>query len=283
MKNGIIVKNISNQYDCLVDNEIVTCRPRGKFRLDKLTPLVGDKVIVNTETKIIENILERTNELDRPRVSNIDAGIIVTSTQIPALSLLLLDKQIVLCESNDVEPVLIFSKLDLLNSKELKSIKEIMDYYKSIGYKVFSNTEKEEILKYLENKTVVLIGQSGAGKSTLINMLDKTKNIETKAVSESLGRGVHTTRNVEIHVVNKVRIMDTPGFSALDINKIEPEELRHYFIEFSKYPCQFRDCVHKDNCNLHQAVLDGLVKKERYENYLVILEECYESRSKLFK
>ena len=150
MKNGIIVKNISNQYDCLVDNEIITCRPRGKFRLDKLTPLVGDKVIVNTETKIIENILERTNELDRPRVSNIDAGIIVTSTQIPALSLLLLDKQIVLCESNDVEPVLIFSKLDLLNSEELKNIKEIMDYYKSIGYKVFSNTEKEEILKYLE-------------------------------------------------------------------------------------------------------------------------------------
>lgn len=283
MKQGIIIKNISNQYDCLVDEKVLVCTPRGKFRHSKLTPLVGDKVLVDPEKKLITDILERKNELKRPSVANVDIALIITSTKEPDISLNLLDKQIVNIEKNNITPVIVFTKLDLLNSEQLKDIKNIMHYYKNIGYKVLTNKNLFKLKLLLKKKIVVLTGQTGAGKSSLINKLDKSKNVKTSPISKALGRGVHTTRNTEIYEVKNIYIVDTPGFSSLDIADIKPTELKKYFKEFNYINCKFNDCTHEKNCEITKAVENGIIRKSRYENYLKLLKESYESSSKLFK
>lgn len=283
MKQGIIIKNISNQYDCLVDEKVLVCTPRGKFRHSKLTPLVGDKVLVDPEKKLITDILERKNELKRPSVANVDIALIITSTKEPDISLNLLDKQIVNIEKNNITPVIVFTKLDLLKSEQLKDIKNIMHYYKNIGYKVLTNKNLFKLKLLLKKKIVVLTGQTGAGKSSLINKLDKSKNVKTSPISKALGRGVHTTRNTEIYEVKNIYIVDTPGFSSLDIADIKPTELKKYFKEFNYINCKFNDCTHEKNCEITKAVENGIIRKSRYENYLKLLKESYESSSKLFK
>lgn len=283
MKQGIIIKNISNQYDCLVEEKVLVCTPRGKFRHSKLTPLVGDKVLVDPEKKLITDILERKNELKRPSVANVDIALIITSTKEPDISLNLLDKQIVNIEKNNITPVIVFTKLDLLNSEQLKDVKNIMRYYKNIGYKVLTNKNLFKLKLLLKKKIVVLTGQTGAGKSSLINKLDKSKNVKTSPISKALGRGVHTTRNTEIYEVKNIYIVDTPGFSSLDIADIKPTELKKYFKEFNYINCKFNDCTHEKNCEITKAVENGIIRKSRYENYLKLLKESYESSSKLFK
>ena len=265
MKQGIIIKNISNQYDCLVDEKVLVCTPRGKFRHSKLTPLVGDKVLVDPEKKLITDILERKNELKRPSVANVDIALIITSTKEPDISLNLLDKQIVNIEKNNITPVIVFTKLDLLNSEQLKDIKNIMRYYKNIGYKVLTNKNLFKLKLLLKKKIVVLTGQTGAGKSSLINKLDKSKNVKTSPISKALGRGVHTTRNTEIYEVKNIYIVDTPGFSSLDIADIKPTELKKYFKEFNYINCKFNDCTHEKNCEITKAVENGIIRKSRYK------------------
>ena len=283
MKTGLIIKNISNQYTCLVEGEEIVCIPKGKFKYDKITPLVGDYCKVDKENKIIKDILPRKNELARPNVANIDYALIVTSVKEPNLSLNLLDKQLVAVEKQKIIPIILMTKLDLLNKSELKSIKEIIKYYKKIGYIVLTNNNLFQLKRKLKGKVVVLTGQTGAGKSTLINRLDKTKNVKTSEISKSLGRGVHTTRNTEIYNVKNVYIVDTPGFSSLDIKDIKPDEVKNYFKEFKSIKCEFKDCTHEDNCNVKKAVDMGIIKKSRYDNYLRIIKECYETSGKLFK
>lgn len=283
MKQGIIVKNISNQYDCLVDNEIITCVPRGKFRFDKQVPLVGDQVLVEVDDKIIKEILPRKNELTRPSVANVDIALVITSVKKPDLSLTLLDKQLVLIEKNRIKPIIVFTKVDLLNKQEKQNIKDVMNYYRNIGYEVLTNQNLWTLKRVLKKKVVVLTGQTGAGKSSLINKLDKHLNIKTSPISEALGRGVHTTRNTEIYNVKSIYIVDTPGFSSLDLVSISPEELKEYFKEFKKINCEFKDCKHEKNCNVSKAVEKGIIRKSRYDNYLRFLKECYETSSKLFK
>lgn len=283
MKQGIIIKNISNQYNCLVEKKTIVCTPRGKFRHSKLTPLVGDKVLVDPDKKLIIDILERKNELKRPSVANIDIALIITSVKEPDISLNLLDKQLVNIEKNNITPIIVFTKLDLLNSEQVKNIKKIMHYYKNIGYKVLTNKNLFKLKILLKKKIVVLTGQTGAGKSSLINKLDKNKNVKTSPISKALGRGVHTTRNTEIYETKNIYIVDTPGFSSLDIKDINPKELKKYFKEFSYINCKFKDCTHEKNCEITKAVEKGIIKKSRYENYLKLLKESYESSSKLFK
>ena len=283
MRDGIIVKNISNQYDCLVDDKIYTCIPRGVFRHNNITPLVGDKVCVDVDNNLITEIYERKNELDRPSVANVDVALIITSVKKPDLSLTLLDKQLVLIEKNNIEPIIVFTKLDLLNNNELSELNSIIKYYKNMGYKVLTNNNLFKLKRLLKNKLVVLTGQTGAGKSSLINKLDKKMNIKTSPISEALGRGVHTTRNTEIHNVKRVYIIDTPGFSSLDLKDIKKDELKNYFRDFNKYSCEFKDCIHEKNCKITNLVEKGIILKSRYDNYLRFLKECYETSSKLFK
>lgn len=271
---GQIVRIISNLYTVKIDDMLYGCRARGKFRKDNISPMVGDYVKIDPDNNLIVDILPRKNELKRPVISNVDIAIIVTSTKNPNLDLILLDKFISIVTYNKIEPVICFTKLDLLNEVERETIDNLRRYYEMIGIKVIYNTETIEIKKLLKNKIIVLAGQTGAGKSSLINRLDEKLNIKTDEISVSLGRGKHTTRHVELYEVDEGYIADTPGFSALDLTDIDAKELKDTFIEFKEYDCKFKDCLHnKENiCGVKEAVENKKILQSRYNNYLLFLK-----------
>lgn len=268
---GKIIKQISNDYTVLVDNKKIVCKARGKFRNLSLTPLVGDEVIINDENYILE-ILKRKNELNRPSVSNIDEAIIITSLKHPDFSSNLLDKLITVIEYNNIKPIIIFTKKDLLNKEEYKNLETYINYYKTIGYDIYMNDEIDKIKKIFKNKVSVFTGQTGAGKSTLLNKLNPNLNLKTDEISLALNRGKHTTRHTELLEIEEGLVADTPGFSALDFGEMTNEDIRDNFIEFNIYRhnCPFNDCmhVHEKNCKIKEKVKDGTILKSRYENYL---------------
>ena len=274
MLKGMIVKNISNIYRVQVDNKYYDCEARGKFRKKGITPLVGDFVLFDEQNKYILDILPRKNELDRPSISNIDIALLVTSVKKPDLSLYLLDKLLTVVYLKNVMPVICFTKLDCLDKKELKSIKNIKKYYEKLGIKVFNNQKLGKLLKYLKGKTVVLTGQTGAGKSSLLNAISPSLNLKTGEISDALGRGKHTTRHTEFYLIRDILIADTPGFSALDLKEFSKEDIRDAFLEFKSYQCEYKNCMHdkEECCKVKQAVEEGKILKSRYENYLKLKE-----------
>ena len=268
---GKIVKLISNDYSVLSD-KIYICKSRGKFRNQHITPMVGDNVIFDEKNNYILEIHNRKNELVRPPVSNIDNAYIITNVK-PSFDSNLLDKLLCIIEFNNINPIIIFTKLDLLNDLELKEIKEYIAYYKQIGYDVFINTEIDEIKETFKDKISVFTGQSGAGKSTLLNKINKDLNIKTDEISKALGRGKHTTRHVELIEMCGGFVADTPGFSSLDFNGMENIDIRDNFIEFNEYKdlCEYRDCMHLDEVNCGIKNNDKILNS-RYENYLNFLK-----------
>ena len=273
---GIIIKNISNDYVVLCKNGRYTCKPRGKFRNDKITPLVGDNVIIDIDDKYILEIKERRNMLVRPSVANIDQAIIVTSAKEPDFSTNLLDKLLVIISYNNIEPIICLTKLDLLNESELEQINKYIDYYRSIGYTVITNDDKKELKKILKNKVTVITGQSGAGKSTLLNRLDKNLELKTNEISKALGRGKHTTRHVELYDIYDGFVVDTPGFSAIDLSNIPKVAIRDNMIEMfnNLEECKYRDCMHikEDGCAVKKKIENNEILQSRYENYKNFIE-----------
>ncbi len=272
---GQIVKIIRDLHYVKCDGNIYGCKCRGKIRNLKQIPLVGDFCIFDSEKLVIESILERKNEFKRPPVANIDQAIIVTSLVEPNYSSILLDKFLVIMESNNIKPIICITKEDISPNNIKNSVYKDLEYYKKIGYKVISNKNVDEIKKVLTNKTTVFTGQTGAGKSTLINKLKPELNLETNNISKALGRGKHTTRIVSMFEVNNGEVLDTPGFSALDINNIDKEEIKRNFIEFENYECPFKDCNHINEveCNIKKAVNNSEILKSRYDNYIKFMEE----------
>lgn len=273
--NGQVIRVISNLYTVKIGEQLYGCRARGIFRKEKITPMVGDNVIVDTDYNVIVKILPRKNELKRPVVANVDVAVVVTSVKKPDLDLNLLDRLLSIIRFNNIEPVICFTKLDLLNDEEKQMIANLQDYYEMIGITCFYNTETMEIKKYIKGKIVVLAGQTGAGKSSLLNTLEESLNIETNEISEALGRGKHTTRHVELFGIGEGFIADTPGFSAVDFEGMTKEDLRDTFIEFKNYECKFRDCMHNKEieCGVKEALEEKRILQSRYNNYLKFLEE----------
>lgn len=273
---GRIIKNISNDYVVKIDNELYTCKPRGKFRISNLTPLVGDIVEIDNNNNYIIDIKKRKNSLIRPSVSNIDKAIIVTSVK-PKLDTNLLDKLLVLTMYNNIEPVICFTKLDLLNLEELKEINSIINYYESIGYVTVKNTEIDKIKSILKNNLSVFVGQSGAGKSSLLNKLDSKLELKTNEISKALGRGKHTTRHVELFEVCEGLVVDTPGFSSLDLSSLSNIDIRDNMKEMfdNLDKCKYRDCMHykEDGCYVKSLVDDNVILKSRYDNYISFLRK----------
>lgn len=272
---GQIIKIISDLHYVSYQDEIYPCKCRGIFRKEHIVPVVGDYVLFNKDKKIIEKILPRKNCFQRPKVSNIDQGFIITSLKQPDFSLHLLDKLLVLMEINNVKPIICITKEDLLTKNESKEILKILKYYENIGYEVISNKDISKIKKLLSNKTSVFTGQTGAGKSTLLNKINSKWNLQTGEISLALGRGKHTTRVVEAFVFGSGKVIDTPGFSALNFTKEDKLKIKDAFVEFKKYPCPYKDCTHTKEveCAVKKNVLANNILKERYLNYLSFIEE----------
>lgn len=275
MLEGIIVKNISNAYTVLCDDKRYVCTPRGKFRKEKITPLVGDHCLFDSDNNYIMEILPRHNELNRPSVANIDIAIIVTSLKQPDYSSFLLDKEITCILLAHIKPVICFTKLDLLSEVEKQNFEEIRKYYEMIGIPVFDNTKLEDLEAFLKGKIVVLTGQTGAGKSTLINKIAPFLNLKTDEISFALNRGKHTTRHTEIFIEKGIWLCDTPGFSSLEIQNQTKETIRDSFLEFHNYSCKFQDCMHMNEtiCGVKDAVIKKEILPSRYENYQKMWKE----------
>ncbi|KGX93214.1 GTPase A [Pontibacillus halophilus JSM 076056 = DSM 19796] len=285
MQQGQIVKSLSGFYYVLSEGTVYPCKGRGNFRKRKITPLVGDDVSFeideNDEGYILE-VHERENELVRPPIANVDQAVIVSSGVEPTFNPLLLDRFLVLVESKHIKPIIVITKSDLMDNETLDRVNTYKQTYERIGYSVIlgsSHNENgmDELLPYLEGKTSVIAGQSGVGKSSMLNALEPAFQLEIGTISKSLGRGKHTTRHVELHKLNGGLIADTPGFSSLEFQELEQEELSECFPEIFEIgkSCKFRGCMHKKEpkCAVKQAAEERELPAFRYEHYLQFLEE----------
>ena len=290
MIEGRIIKGIGGFYYIETDKGLYECRARGIFRKNKITPLVGDFVkisVVDEDNKkgVVEEIQERKTELVRPPIANVNKALIVFAVKNPTPHLSLLDRFIVLAERENLEIVIILTKIDLDDDNTFEKIKNI---YEPCGYKVIgvSNLENKNIDKVkeeLKDNTVVFAGPSGVGKSSLLNQIDSNFQLKTGDVSDKIKRGKHTTRHAELFELKfGGMVADTPGFSSLTLDDIEDIDLKDYFIEFEDYDdCKFGSrCIHQNepNCAVKEAVENGEIPKERYESYIQLLNEIRQGK-----
>lgn len=277
---GRVIKLISNKWTVENKGEYYECSSVGKFRYQKVSPLVGDIVEFDEKNNIIKKIFPRKNELVRPPVANIDQALILVSCKEPSFSSNLLDKMLVVIEYNNVKPVICFTKYDLL--EETTEIDEIISYYKKIGYEVYINNELSDIKKILNGKLSVLTGQTGVGKSSLLNKLKTDLNLATGEISKALGRGRHTTRHVELLEIEGGLVADTPGFSSLDFIGMNKNDIKDNFIEFyaNQDICKYKDCLHlkEDGCYIKKLVNEGKIRNTRYENYKKFISSIDEKK-----
>lgn len=283
---GKIIKGIGGFYYVKTKEEVIECKARGKFRHKDMKPMVGDNVIINVSNGkgVIEDILERSSELIRPTVANVTQAFVVFAIKNPDINFDLLNRFLILCEHNNIKSIVCLNKEDLATNEEKEEVKKKIN---DIGYDVlFINAKKAigiELLKErLESEVTVLCGPSGAGKSTLINTLIDRSHMETGAVSDKIGRGKHTTRHSELIEIENGYLVDSPGFSNIDISFIDKDELRYCFPEFEDYNhnCKFRGCLHnkEPQCAVKSAVEEGKINEYRYSFYIRILEELLDGR-----
>ena len=283
-RSGVIIRALSGFYYVRCGTDEITCRAKGKFRRDGITPLVGDRVTLNVNddgSGTLAEILPRRNCFARPSVANIDALVMIASNALPVTDPYLIDRITVRCEKNNCGVILVVNKCDIAPGDSLA------DIYKNTGYPVFLVSARtaqglEELRGVLQGKICCFTGNSGVGKSSILNALDVRFSIPTGDVSTKLGRGRHTTRHVEFYALgNETYIADTPGFAAFGDETEEPilaGELQQLFPDFAKYraSCRFDDCTHRKEpgCAVREAVEAGEISQSRYASYLRLYEQA---------
>lgn len=288
---GKIIKGIAGFYYVYVEGHgIYECKAKGIFRKDHVKPLVGDDVIVDVldESKMLGNIREilpRRSALIRPAVANVDQALVIFAIVKPNPNFNLLDRFLIRMERQNLPTIICFNKQDIATDDEKDALRK---GYETCGYQVcfvsaLENEGLEQIKALLAGKTTTVAGPSGVGKSSLINQLAPKANMETGAISEKIERGKHTTRHSEIIAIGEeTYIVDTPGFTSLDISEITKEELGNYYPEFVQYEpyCKFSGCAHisEPSCGVKDAVEAGKISRVRYENYKVLYQELKEMK-----
>ena len=276
--NGIIIKGIGGFYYVEAAGEVYECKARGAFRKKKITPLAGDNVTITVREgreNTIDEINDRKNFLLRPPVANIDTLIIVSSIKEPVPSLLVIDKMTAIAVDKGIKPCVVFSKCDLGDTSEYEEV------YKKAGIEVASVCCKtgegiETVKEMIGDGITVFTGNTGVGKSSLLNCIDERFSLATGEISDKLGRGRHTTREVTLYNIGNGLVADTPGFSSLDIEQssevILKENLPFCFPEFQDYlgKCKFTSCSHtvEKGCVILDALKNGLIDKNRHESYI---------------
>lgn len=283
---GKIVKGISGFYYVhVVGTGIYECKAKGVFRNRKVKPLVGDNVeivVLDEEKRIgnVEEILPRKNELIRPAVSNIDMALVIFAAAKPDPNFNLLDRFLCMMEYQKVPVTICFNKCDLVSEEEKEKLQQI---YAPAGYEILFTSVKtgeniDNLKALLADKTTTVAGPSGVGKSSLINELQTGVRMQTGAISDKIGRGKHTTRHSEIISIGQdTYIMDTPGFSSMDLPGFEKEDLWTCYPEFVPYEpeCRFIGCSHigEPDCGVKNALAEEKISQVRYDNYVMLYEE----------
>ena len=284
---GIILKALSGFYYVDGgDGALTACRGRGKFRHQKLTPLVGDRVRftpLGEGAGILDEILPRKNQFQRPAVANIDQLVVIASGAVPVTDPFLIDRVVSIAEGRDCEPVICINKCDL------DAAEELYQTYRKAGFltlRVSAETGEgiPELAAAIAGKVSAFTGNSGVGKSSILNALEPEFRLQVGEVSDKLGRGRHTTRHVELFRLSSGAIVaDTPGFSSFDTEGMElrrPEELQYTFREFAPYldQCRFTGCAHvkEKGCAVLAAVKAGAIAPSRHASYVRLYEQAKE-------
>ncbi len=282
---GKIIKGIAGFYYVHTAKGLVECKAKGIFRKDKIKPLVGDNVEIEfvDEEQLLGNIVKifpRSNALVRPASANIDQALLIFAIVKPNPNYNLLDRFLIRMEQQNLPVVICFNKKDIATDTEQE---ELRRSYDRCGYQVlFVSGEKkqgiDQIEKHLRGKTTVVAGPSGVGKSTIINALYPEANMETGEISHKIERGRHTTRHAQLFALSEdTFIMDTPGFTSLNLNDMEKEDLKGCYPEFAEFEenCRFGGCAHISEpvCGVKDALAAGRISRVRYENYVALYEE----------
>lgn len=286
---GKIIKGIAGFYYVYVEGRgTYECKAKGIFRKDHKKPLVGDDVeadVLDEEAMLgnIREILPRKSALIRPAVANVDQALIIFAIVKPNPNFNLLDRFLIRMERQNLPTIICFNKQDIATEKEKETLRRA---YETCGYQVLfiSALEQEgleQVKELLTGKTTTVAGPSGVGKSSLINQLAPKAQMETGDISRKIERGKHTTRHSEIIALGEnTYIVDTPGFTSLDISEITKEELGTYYPEFVQYEpyCKFSGCAHisEPSCGVKDAVAEGKISQVRYDNYKVLYQELKE-------
>lgn len=287
MKKGRIIKLVGGLYTVQDEHHNnVVLKPLGVFRHRNISPKVGD--IVDFDENNIVHVHERSNELYRPAIANVDQALVINSAKKPNFSFLLLDKFLAMIEAVNIVPVIIVSKIDLLSAEELNELKHQLKYYEQFFTVIFYSSKTGQgidlILESTKDKVNVLAGQTGAGKSSLLNAINPELDLETDEISEALGRGKHTTRHVELFQFGFGYIADTPGFSKLEFIDFQADQLKFYYPDFFKYSseCKFYECTHthEPGCAIKKKVEEGTIPRFRHDNYVFIYQEILAIKKK---
>lgn len=297
--SGIVIKSTGKSYLVKLENgNIFESILKGKFRIAGIKStnpiVVGDKVEISKvkEKWVITELYDRKNYILRKSVNlskkthiiaaNVDQAILMITLSSPITSTGFIDRFLVAANAYDVDVVLIFNKIDLLDDSSLKELKILKKYYQKIGYKCLKTSilfdSISDIKKILKGKVNMIAGHSGVGKSTLINRLQPNLNILTMPISVAHNQGQHTTTFSQLHEFEfGGSIIDTPGIKGFGLVSIEKHDIGNYFKEFFnlKSKCKFHNCVHKDepHCAVKIALENGEILQSRYKNYLSMFNE----------
>lgn len=280
---GTVLQGIGSFYR-IEDKEgtVYTCRAQKKLR-KVASPLPGDRVHFSPGAEDgdgwIEEILPRKNALPRPAVANVDILALVIAP-VPVPDMQLIERLLLYAAVQQMRPILIVNKQDLDGNMAAR----IREEYAGSPLEVFETSAAkglgiDALREVLEGQTACFAGQSAVGKSSLLNALGDF-SLETGGLSRKTDRGRHTTRRAELMITGKLRIIDTPGFSLLDVLELDPAEIPGYYPEYEVLSdrCRFRPCMHdrEPGCAVRAAVEEGRLNRIRYERYRLLLNEVRE-------